>query len=141
MELLHDCTYAGHRGAAGRERLAPLAVELLRRAQAQGSARPDLEPSDLPVLQVMVMPFADATRDGPPGLWRRMLAVVLDGMRARPDTDGALPCAAPAEPVAPRDGGSSQPQSMPSVRDQTVHRASATTAGSAAGSRPSVSMR
>ncbi len=99
MELLHDCTYAGHRAAAGRERLAPLAAELLRRAQAQGSARPDLEPSDLPVLQVMVMQFADATRDVQPELWRRMLAVVLDGMRARPATDEALPCAALAEPL------------------------------------------
>ncbi len=98
MELMHDDAFSGRRIAAGRERIAPLATELLRRAQAQGSARADLEPSDLPLAQMMVLQFATATADAQPELWRRMLAVVLDGLRA-PAQTAATPLPAPALPI------------------------------------------
>jgi AcrR family transcriptional regulator len=66
---------------------------LLGRAQQAGQARPDLEPSDLPHL------IAAATRtiaSGPESsdLWRRYLAVIVDGMRA-PGVS-PLPVGAPA---------------------------------------------
>jgi AcrR family transcriptional regulator len=74
-----------------RERvLVPLAA-LLRRAQAEGSARPDLEPQDLLFL-VTAAGHACACRMDVPGLWRRYLGVILDGMRP----GGATPLSPPA---------------------------------------------
>jgi AcrR family transcriptional regulator len=68
------------RVTAVRERIAPLAYEIVRRAQASGQLRPDVETTDLPLLQFMI---ASLGQFGPPELelWRRGLAVALDGLR------------------------------------------------------------
>ncbi len=63
-------------------RVAPLVDRLVEKAQAQGTLRPDLLPSDLPVLQLMIAAVTDHI--GQPELWRRYLTLVVDGMRARP---------------------------------------------------------
>jgi len=63
-------------------RVAPLVDQLVEKAQRQGTLRPDLLPLDLPVLQLMIAAVTDHT--GQPELWRRYLALVIDGMRARP---------------------------------------------------------
>jgi AcrR family transcriptional regulator len=58
--------------------LGPLG-ELLRRAQAAGVVRADLEPEDLPTVVHMAVVTA-----GPDGSrWRRFLGLLLDGMRCR----------------------------------------------------------
>ena len=67
-------------------RVAPLVDQLVERAQRQGTLRPDLLPSDLPILQLMIAAVTDHT--GQPELWRRYLALVIDGMRARPEEAG-----------------------------------------------------
>lgn len=74
-----------------RRRIAPLGEELLSRAQADGSARPDAVASDLPLLQLAVGSLIDATRDLEPELWRRFLALALDGLRTRREGPTALP--------------------------------------------------
>jgi AcrR family transcriptional regulator len=63
-------------------RVAPLVDQLVDKAQEQGTLRPDLLPSDLPVVQLMVAAVTDHT--GQPELWRRYLALLVDGMRACP---------------------------------------------------------
>ena len=68
-------------------RVAPLVDQLVDKAQRQGTLRPDLLPPDLPVLQLMVAAVTDHT--GQPELWRRYLALVIDGMRARPEGQNA----------------------------------------------------
>lgn len=57
---------------------------LIARAQQQGMLRPDVLPTDFPILQLMVGAVTDHT--GAPELWRRYLGIMIDGLRARPDT-------------------------------------------------------
>jgi len=76
-----------------RRRIAPLGARLLERAQADGSIRPDLVPSDIPLLQVALGSLIDATRDLDPDLWRRFLALSLDGLRTTRECSTPLPVA------------------------------------------------
>jgi len=62
--------------------------QLVDKAQQQGTLRPDLLPSDLPVVQLMVAAVTDHT--GQPELWRRYLALLVDGMRACPARPSAV---------------------------------------------------
>jgi len=59
--------------------------QLVDRAKAQGALRPDMQPWDLPMVQLMVAP--SPTTPGTPDLWRRYLRLLLDGLRARPDVE------------------------------------------------------
>ncbi len=74
-----------------RRRIAPLAERLLHRAQAQGTARPDAVPSDLFLLQMTLSTLIDATRELDPELWRRFLALALDGLRTQREGPTPLP--------------------------------------------------
>jgi AcrR family transcriptional regulator len=82
-ELVLSTTHGRERVACVRERLAPLADALVERAQASGQLRADLDGTDLPVIQVMLGAVVDVTRDVAPETWRRMLAIVVDGLRAQ----------------------------------------------------------
>lgn len=62
-------------------RIKPLVGEVVGRAQAAGVVRPDFEVTDVPMLALMLGSIVDATRDAAPDLWRRYLALVLDGIR------------------------------------------------------------
>jgi AcrR family transcriptional regulator len=84
-------------GIHGRERIArarelmfPLVVRLVKRAQADGSLRPDIEPTDVPLLQLMLGALSEVTRDVDPEIWRRYLGIVVDGLRTRRDGHCAL---------------------------------------------------
>jgi AcrR family transcriptional regulator len=72
-----------------RDRVAPTVDALVARAQEQGSLRSDVVPADFPVLQLMVGAVSDHT--GQPDLWRRYLAIIVDGLRARPGDPSPLP--------------------------------------------------
>jgi AcrR family transcriptional regulator len=67
--------------AIGAERLGPLVDCLVERAQAAGSLRADVAASDLG-LQLMVLSSMTTTEQ--PELWRRYLALLIEGLRARP---------------------------------------------------------
>ena len=77
-----------------RATLHPLAAELVERAVQAGAVRPDSEPQDFGILQLMVGAVIDAGRDVAPDLWRRYLAIMLQGLRAQPAPLEALPRAA-----------------------------------------------
>lgn len=77
----------------GQERLGPVIEALVERARAEGTLRPDVQANDLGPL---LMLLGSVSTPAEPELWRRYLAVLLDGLRARPDA-GALPLAAPAD--------------------------------------------
>jgi AcrR family transcriptional regulator len=66
-------------------RVKPAVDMLVARAKEQGTLRPDAEPWDLPMIQLMVAAVSDQT--GHPDLWRRYLRMVLDGLRTQPGTD------------------------------------------------------
>lgn len=67
-----------------RDRVDTAVDILIARAQAQGMLRQDVVPADFPILQLMVGAVSDHT--GAPELWRRYLRIMIDGLRARPDT-------------------------------------------------------
>lgn len=63
-----------------RGELNEVTAELLRRAQAAGDARSDLEPEDIAVVMCGVMNAMHRT--GGPDSWKRHLGLILDGMTA-----------------------------------------------------------
>jgi AcrR family transcriptional regulator len=71
------------RQAQMRDRVAPPLRQLIARAKDQGKLRPDVVSVDFPALQLMLGAVTEHL--GQPELWRRYLALLLDGMRARPD--------------------------------------------------------
>jgi hypothetical protein len=62
----------------------PLVTALVERARDAGALRPDIDATDLPVIQWMVGAVVDHGRDVKPELWRRYLEIVLRGIRAEP---------------------------------------------------------
>jgi AcrR family transcriptional regulator len=77
-------------GFAGSERIArvsafiaPLASQLLTRAQEAGQVRPDLVPGDLLLAKLMWITVAQLTR-GTPDLWRRYFLLFVESIKARP---------------------------------------------------------
>ena len=82
------------RAARARQRIGPIVDELLARARAGGEVRPDLAASDLALIQLMLGAVIDFTHDVAPETWRRVLAIVLDGLPARRDAPSPLPARA-----------------------------------------------
>jgi AcrR family transcriptional regulator len=65
-----------------RQRFHALIRDLLTRAQDTGAARADLTPEDVTLVLLGVAQTMTITGQASPELWRRHLAMVLDGMRA-----------------------------------------------------------
>ena len=74
-----DSTELGRRS---RERIQPLVTELVERAQAAGRLRTDVGESDIAVILAMLGGLIDASTHVEPELWRRYLAMVLDGIQS-----------------------------------------------------------
>jgi AcrR family transcriptional regulator len=100
---LHQLVFAreqGPRCAAGaRERIAPLAILLVERAQEQGTLRDDATAFDVGMARQMLGAMMESTRDVDPEAWRRQLAIVLDGLRR----DRTRPTALPGRPLTPAE--------------------------------------
>jgi AcrR family transcriptional regulator len=83
------------RVAHARGRIAPIAMQLLTRAQAAGAVRADLNGLDIPLMHFAVGFVAEKTSAVAPDYWERILTILLDGIA--PQRDGTLPM--PAEPL------------------------------------------
>jgi AcrR family transcriptional regulator len=57
-------------------------TELFERAQRAGVVRADAAPQDIAAIFALLGPAYEMTRDVSPDLWRRYLALILDGLRA-----------------------------------------------------------
>jgi AcrR family transcriptional regulator len=83
---LKEIILGGARGAeravAARSLIVPLAVKVLQRAKNAGVVRSDVELTDLPLIQLAVGTIAESSRDVAPDVWRRMMTLVVDGLRA-----------------------------------------------------------
>lgn len=71
-----------------RGRMAPLATQILARAQASGRLRPDVEVTDIIWAQFMVASLGDLSAPADVELWRRALDLVLDGLQVRGELSG-----------------------------------------------------
>lgn len=90
-EVAHSRVVGAPNLREARERILTPIASLLRRAQDDGQVRADLAPEDVFFL-IAAAANAQPCRFQIPGLWRRYLGVVLDGMRpegASPLTPGA----------------------------------------------------
>ncbi len=61
--------------------------EMVARAKADGVLRPCVEPTDIGMVVMMLCTVCDIAGDVAPQLWRRYLALLLDGLRCGPDLD------------------------------------------------------
>jgi AcrR family transcriptional regulator len=90
-EVVLGSVHGRGRLARARERMKPPIDELVARAQASGNLRGDIDPTDMPLIHLMLGAVVDYTREVAPDAWRRFLTIVLDGLRAHRETPTALP--------------------------------------------------
>jgi AcrR family transcriptional regulator len=86
-QLMMFATYGRDRVAYARERMRPVVTRLVERAQAAGALRGDFRATDVPLIAYMLASAAEYASPAQPGVWRRYLALIVDGMaRAREGT-------------------------------------------------------
>jgi AcrR family transcriptional regulator len=68
-----------------RSAIAPPVNKLVARAVEAGVVRADMATSDVPVINYMLNFLIDFSRDVEPELYKRYLAIVLDGLKPRDD--------------------------------------------------------
>src|SRR4051794_10371586 len=81
-DLVFSHSHALDRVVRVHARMLPLVETIVERAQAAGALRPDLSTRDMPLISLMLSNVVDFACDADPRLWRRYLALVLDGLRA-----------------------------------------------------------
>jgi AcrR family transcriptional regulator len=73
-----------------RLRMFPLGAQLVQRAKDAGALRADFQPSDVPMMFLMLTAVLDAAREVEPELWRRYLEIFIQGLRADPNPPDPL---------------------------------------------------
>lgn len=76
-----------------RKRMEAALGKLVRKAQRAGTIRKDITGTDVVLMMCAPMHITASLREEDPQLWRRYLAIILDGMR--PAAASKLPVAAP----------------------------------------------
>jgi AcrR family transcriptional regulator len=82
-EMVYSKAYGGHGVERSRLRLTPPVSKLVERARDDGYLRPDVEPSDMPILGMLAGTVSEWAGHVEPELWRRYVALLVDGMRYR----------------------------------------------------------
>ncbi|NNN00513.1 MAG: TetR/AcrR family transcriptional regulator [Acidimicrobiaceae bacterium] len=88
--------YAQEIMASAKARIVPVVMDLIQRAQRDGYLRADLVEADVSVLEMMISSLGGEVNQFAPGLWRRYLGIILDGLVVQRE--------APSE-LAPSQGG------------------------------------
>jgi AcrR family transcriptional regulator len=86
QDVLFSRTYGRDRVARTRERIAPLVDELLARCRDARVIRNDVTGTDVALVQFMLAAVIEYTENVEPGLWRRYLTLILDGLRGQTST-------------------------------------------------------
>ena len=81
-QMMMYASYGRDKVWYARQRNAPLVTALVKRAQAAGQLRADLQPTDIPFIVFLLTDAAQFARQASPEIWRRYLTLVLDGLRA-----------------------------------------------------------
>ena len=87
---------AGHMPKPSEETIAAVSA-LIERAKAQGALREDVTLTDMPLISAAIHGVIDLTGSVAPDAWRRILQILLDGLRADRVEATPLPHA-PLEP-------------------------------------------
>jgi AcrR family transcriptional regulator len=80
-EMVYSKAYGGCGVEASRLRIDPLVTKLVERARADGHLRPDVAPSDMPIVGLLAGTVSEWAGHVESDLWRRYVALLLDGMR------------------------------------------------------------
>ncbi len=92
-EIAFSKSYGGDRVTAAQDRLVPVLERVVERAQHDGRLRPDFSATDMPIINLLAGSVSEFAGHVDPQLWRRYVAMLLDGMRS-PDNQTQLPVAA-----------------------------------------------
>lgn len=84
-EIVFSKAYGGDRVDAARERLLPPLSKLVERAQDDGYLRPEVSPTDMPIFSLIAGTVSEYAGHVDADLWRRYLAILLEGVRYRSD--------------------------------------------------------
>jgi phytoene dehydrogenase-like protein len=87
-------TYGRDRVAYAREQMRPVVTKLVERAQEAGVLREDFRATDVPLIAYMLGAAAEYAGYVEPEVWRRYLALIIDGLR--PSRDGVSELPVPA---------------------------------------------
>ena len=84
-EIAFSKAYAGDRVAAAQDRLVPVVKQLVHRARGEGQLRAELSDTDMPIFGLIAGTVSEFAGHVDAELWRRYVAILLDGMRSRDD--------------------------------------------------------
>lgn len=91
QQIMNDAALGDARVQDARDRIAPLITALVERAKKHGVVREDFDQSDVIFIQVGLSAILTSSRQVAPDLYRRYLAMFLDGIRTDFDGFSALP--------------------------------------------------
>lgn len=94
-DIINNPSLGQHRLTEATDRIGPMLDRLVERARQHGSLREGLASTDLVFLQIALASVMDATRSVTPELYRRYLAIFLDGIRAEAEGSDPLPLPPP----------------------------------------------
>ena len=86
-EIAFSKCYAGSRVNAAQDRLVPTLTTLVERARDDGHLRPELTAADMPLMGLLAGTVSEFAGEVDPELWRRYVALLIEGMRRRSDQE------------------------------------------------------
>lgn len=86
-EIAFSKAYGCGRVMAAQERLKPVTARLVERAQHDGYLRPDVSATDMPIFALLAGTVSEFAGHVDAELWRRYVALFLDGLRHRSDQE------------------------------------------------------
>jgi AcrR family transcriptional regulator len=94
-QLMMFATYDRDQVCYARDRMGPVITRLVERAQASGDLRRDFKATDVKMIAFMLASIAEYAAPVTPEVWRRYLAMLVDGLRPARDGVSDLPVPAP----------------------------------------------
>lgn len=94
-QLMMFGTYDRDQVCYARDRMRPVITKLVERAQASGDLRGDFEATDVKMIAFMLGSLAEYAAAVAPDVWRRYLAMLIDGLRPSRGEVSRLPAPAP----------------------------------------------
>lgn len=82
-EMVYSTAYGGYPVECARLRLVPPISKLFERARTDGYLRTDAHHTDMPILGMLAGTVSEWAGHVEPELWRRYVALLLDGLRHR----------------------------------------------------------
>ncbi|MEV6348840.1 helix-turn-helix domain-containing protein [Actinoplanes sp. NPDC051851] len=86
-----------HHFARVGEHMVPLIGELIDRAHAEGTLRPDVGLQDFPIIMAMITDLARHAGDTRPAIHERYLELIIDGLKAQPGNGDLGPAVTQAD--------------------------------------------